>query len=74
MSLGRLLDKSFHPLTVTAGSYPFRLPRALSDGPLLVKVPDSAGWPAGFLSGAPYRQVSFSEAGTVTFTAIPFGG
>lgn len=69
-----MLDKSFHPLTVTAGSYPFRLPRALADGPLLVKVPDSAGWPAAFLSGAPYRQVSFSEPGTVTFTAIPFGG
>lgn len=73
VALGRLLDKSFHPLTVTAGNYPFRLPRALADGPLLLNAPADSGWPAAFLSGSPYGRVSFSEPGTVTFSAIPFG-
>ena len=68
--LGRLLDKSFHPLTVTADGKGFRLPRALADGPLVVNLPLSTGWPAGYGGGTAYRTVSFSEPGQVRFSVI----
>jgi hypothetical protein len=68
--LGRALDKSFHPLTVGAGGSTFRLPRALADGPLLVSLPARAGWPAAFGGSTAYEALTFSEAGTATFSAI----
>lgn len=69
--LGRLLDKSFHPLTVTADGTRFRLPRALADGPLVLNLPLSTGWPGGYGGGISYRTVSFSEPGKVSFSIIP---
>jgi hypothetical protein len=71
--LGRLVDKSFHPLTVTADGARFRLPRPLADGPLIVSLPDAWGWPTGYGGGTAYRTVSFSEPGHVSFTIIPLG-
>jgi len=71
--LGRLVDKSFHPLTVTADGTRFRLPRALADGPLVVNLPLSTGWPAGYGGGTDYRTVSFSEPGQVRFSIIKLG-
>jgi hypothetical protein len=68
--LGRLLNKSFHPLEVKAGSDTFRLPRALADGPLLVTVPAIAGWPAAFGGSTAYESLTFSEAGTAVFSVI----
>jgi hypothetical protein len=69
--LGRLLDKSFHPLRVTADGTSYRLPRALADGPLIVQLPSSIGWPAGYGGGISYRTVSFSEPGEVSFSIVP---
>jgi hypothetical protein len=69
--LGRLLDKSFHPLTVTADDHDYRLPRQLAGGPLIVQLPLAAGWPAGYGGGTSYRTVSFSEAGLVSFSIVP---
>jgi len=69
--LGRLLDKSFHPLEVTADGTEYRLPRALADGPLIARLPVTTGWPAGFGGGTDYRTVSFSEPGEVQFSTIP---
>ncbi len=68
--LGRLLDKSFHPLTVTADGARFRLPRSLADGPLIVSLPLATGWPSGYGGGTAYRTVSFSEPGRVWFSVI----
>jgi hypothetical protein len=69
--LGRLIDKSFHPLKISADGKAFRLPRALASGPLVVNLPSSTGWPAGSGGGTNYRTMSFSEAGQVQFSIIP---
>jgi hypothetical protein len=69
--LGRLADKSFHPLTVSCGQASYRLPRALAGGPLSVKLPAVAGWPAGYLGNFSCPTVAFSEPGSVRFSAIP---
>jgi len=69
--LGRLVDKSRSPLRVGCGSSSFRLPRALAGGPLVIRLPATAGWPAGYLGGLSCPTVSFSEPGTVRFSAIP---
>jgi hypothetical protein len=69
--LGRLLDKSFHPLRVTADGTGYRLPRQLADGPLIVQLPLATGWPAAFGGGISYRTVSFSEPGEVSFSIVP---
>jgi len=68
--LGRALDKSFSPLFVSCGDSRFRLPRALAGGPLVVRLPAVTGWPAGYLGGLSCPTVSFTEAGTVRFSAI----
>ncbi|MDQ1743755.1 MAG: hypothetical protein QOE23_2094 [Pseudonocardiales bacterium] len=68
--LGRLVDKSFSPLRVSCGSSRFRLPRALAAGPLVVRLPAAAGWPAGYLGGLSCPSVAFTEAGTVRFSTI----
>ncbi|MFL6163689.1 MAG: hypothetical protein ACJ74U_15900 [Jatrophihabitantaceae bacterium] len=68
--LGRLLDKSFHPLVVAADGTGFRLPRALADGPLVVNLPLSTGWPVAYGGGTDYRTVRFSEPGQVQFSTI----
>jgi len=68
--LGRLVDKSFSPLRVGCGQSRFRLPRALAAGPLVVRMPVVAGWPAGYLGGLSCPTVSFTEAGTVRFSVI----
>jgi hypothetical protein len=69
--LGRLLDKSFHPLRITADGTGYRLPRQLAGGPLNMQLPLSTGWPAGYGGGTDYRTVSFSEAGHAQFSIIP---
>jgi hypothetical protein len=71
--LGRLIDKSFHPLMVSADGKAFRLPRALADGPLVLNLPLSTGWPAAYGGGTDYRTVSFNEAGLVRFSTIKLG-
>ena len=69
--LGRLLDKSFHPLEVTVDGTKYRVPRALADGPLIAQLPVSSGWPASYGGGISYGTVSFSEPGEVQFSIIP---
>jgi hypothetical protein len=68
--LGRLVDKSFAPLRVSCGDREFRLPRALAAGPLVIRLPAAAGWPAGYLGGLSCPTVAFTEAGTVRFSTI----
>lgn len=67
---GRLLDKSFSPLRVSCGDSRFRLPRGLAAGPLVVRMPAAAGWPAGYLGGLSCPTVAFTEPGTVRFSTI----
>jgi len=68
--LARAADKSFAPLTVSCGQSSFRLPRALAGGPLIVRLPALAGWPAGYLGGFSCPTVAFSEPGSVRFSAV----
>lgn len=69
--VGRLVVKSFHPLTVSVDGSTFRLPRALANGPLLDTVPATADWPRQFGGATAYRSVAFNEPGVVTFDVIP---
>jgi hypothetical protein len=66
-SVGRELVKSFEPLRVVVGDGTYRLPRNLAEGPLLLSIPSSAGWPAAFGGATPPRSVHFSESGQVRF-------
>lgn len=68
--LGRLLVKSFHPLTVSVDGSKFRLPRALATGPLLDSVPATTDWPRRFGGATAYRSVAFDEPGVLTFDVI----
>lgn len=68
--LARLADKSFHPLMISCGQASYRLPRALASGPLTVRVPAMAGWPAGYLGDIACPTVAFTEPGSVRFSAI----
>lgn len=68
--LGRAVNKSFSPLTVSCGQGSYRVPRALAGGPLIVRLPAAAGWPAGYLGGFSCPAVAFNEAGSVRFNAI----
>lgn len=71
--LDSFLDRAFkvpNPLTVTAGGEAFRLPRALASGPLIVHLPDTAGWGAAFGGLTHYPTLAFSESGTIEFVAV----
>ncbi|HEY0167449.1 MAG TPA: hypothetical protein VGB75_10445 [Jatrophihabitans sp.] len=68
--LGRAVDKSFSPLTVSCGQASYRVPRALAGGPLIVRMPAAAGWPAGYLGDFSCPAIAFNEAGSVRFSAL----
>ncbi|MEO7262570.1 MAG: hypothetical protein ABI047_15145 [Jatrophihabitantaceae bacterium] len=68
--LGRAIHKSFHPLTVSCGQSSFRLPRALASGPLIVRLPEAAGWPTGYLGNFSCPTVAFNEPGSVRFSVL----
>ncbi len=64
-----LLDKPLSSLKATVDDDTYRLPRGLADGPLIMNVPAQVGWPETFGGATSYKELSFSEAGTVTFSA-----
>lgn len=73
--LQRSIDKPRHPLFVhgsgaSTGPQDFRLPRALASGPLIVRFPAAAQWPALFGGTEDFDEVSFTEPGTVTFSSV----
>ena len=57
-------------LTVTADGEQYRLPAALQGGPLVLRMPDTAGWDDQFIGGSDVDELSFSRDGTITFQAI----
>jgi hypothetical protein len=65
-----LLDKPLSSLKATVDGDIYRLPRGLADGPLIMNVPSHVGWPAAFGGARSYKELSFTEAGAVTFAAI----
>lgn len=65
-----LLWKDVHRFYVTADDRPHMLARPLADGPLILSLPDSLGWPHRFQSGAPYHDLSFSCPGIVRLQTI----
>ncbi|MEO6502047.1 MAG: hypothetical protein ABIQ09_09065 [Jatrophihabitantaceae bacterium] len=70
VSLARAVDKSFFPLMVSCGQSSFRVPRALAGGPLIVRLPAAAGWPAAHLGDFSCPTVAFSEPGSVRFSVM----
>lgn len=62
------LFKTLTPLRATLDGRSYRLPRALAAGPLVVNVPESAGWPDAFGGSAAPRTIAFSEPGVVRFS------
>ncbi|MET8199069.1 hypothetical protein [Micromonospora taraxaci] len=68
-SLVHLGLKDWSPIEVGADDQTFRLPEALTDGPLLVSLPAELAWQAPF-DAFQYRQLTFNRAGTVEFQVI----
>lgn len=62
--------KDVHRFYVTADGERHMLARSLADGPLIMSLPDSLGWPARFQTGAPYHHLRFSSPGLVRFETI----
>jgi len=69
-ALAAIVFKPLKPLTITADGDQFRVPRGLSDGPLLMKLPVAAMWPEHFGGDTDYRRLVFSEPGRVMFEAV----
>jgi hypothetical protein len=68
---GRALNKPLSPLQVNTGDpTSYRLPRELANGPLIVSVPSSVGWPTEFGGSVSFSHISFTESGTVHFSVI----
>lgn len=70
-ALAGLVAANSSPLLVSVDGARFRLPLALSDGPLVASIPLALGWPASHGGGTAYRSVAFNRAGFVTFRSIP---
>ncbi|MET8464025.1 hypothetical protein [Micromonospora zamorensis] len=68
-SLVHLGLKDWSPIEVGADGQTFRLPEALSDGPLLVSLPAELAWHAPF-DAFHYRQLTFNRAGTIEFQVL----
>jgi hypothetical protein len=66
--VGDLIFKPLEHLQVWCGSQYFRVPRAISDGPLLVSFPDRTNWPPAFAPVTPCDSVTWNTAGTLTFS------
>jgi hypothetical protein len=58
--------KDWTPISIFADGTGYRVPEALADGPLLVSLPDSVGWP----TPVRYSRLNFNAVGRVTFELI----
>ena len=67
--VGQWLFKPTSTLEVSTENDTYRVPRALSEGPLIVTVPQIAGWDES-LGAVDAGSLSLSEPGSVTFSAI----
>jgi hypothetical protein len=61
-------------LTVTADGRQYRLTAALQEGPLVLRMPETAGWDAQFVGGTDTNVLAFSRPGTITFSTIRVTG
>lgn len=66
----RVLAKDYWPLLVRADGVEYRLPRGLADGPLLLRVPESLGWPKPFGGRLSYKELAFSQPGTLKLETV----
>lgn len=71
-NLGRTVLKDWTPMTISADGDRYRIPEALSGGPLMVTFPDSLGWAAPF-DGFRYQELSFDRPGRLEFQAVAVG-
>jgi hypothetical protein len=72
-SLNLIATEVFKPLApvyVTIDGHRFRLPRAHENGPLILKLPASVGWPARFGGDTNAHSFTVTESGRVAFAAI----
>jgi len=58
------------PLLVYSDSVAYRLPRALADGPLMLRVPGSLGWPDAYGGNLHYGKLVFGEPGTLRLETV----
>lgn len=64
------LWKDYSPLMVQADGVEYRLPKSLADGPLLLHVPGSLGWPNRFGGNLHYKELVFSQPGRLTLETV----
>jgi len=68
--IGNALAKDFSPLLVHADGVEYRLPRGRADGPLLLHVPGSLGWPQQHGGVLHYQVLAFSQPGTLKLETV----
>ena len=68
------LWKPVSSLKATVDGDSFKVLTGLSDGPMVMSIPASINWPDAFGGGTSYRQLSFSQGGTLTFSVITVSG
>jgi len=66
----RALWKDYSPLRVKADGVEYRLPGGLADGPLLLRIPGSLGWPGPHRGALHYNELEFSESGTLKLETV----
>ncbi|MEU8331532.1 hypothetical protein [Micromonospora sp. NPDC048839] len=69
VSLVHLGLKDWSPIEIGIDGATFRIPEALTDGPLLASFPAALAWQAPF-DAFHYRQLTFNTPGTVEFQVI----
>jgi hypothetical protein len=68
------LWKDLSPLLVGADGREYRLPSGLADGPLLLHVPGTLGWLQAFGGGLDYKELVFSQSGTLKLETVNVRG
>jgi hypothetical protein len=66
--------KPVSSLKATVDDDTFKVLTGLSDGPMVMSIPASIDWPDAFGGSTSYRQLTFSQGGTLTFSVIDVRG
>ena len=69
-TIGSALWKDLPPLLVRADGVGYRLPRGLADGPLLLHLPESLGWRTPHGGSLDYKELTFSQPGTLQLETV----
>lgn len=69
-SVATALFKPLRRLEVTTDTSTYQLPRGEASGPLVVRMPDSVGWPTAFGGGYAVPGFSLNQGANVQFFAV----